>query len=298
MNQESPRDEYTPAAVEACEKALRTIVTHIGPWGEQFVLLGGLVPSYLIPELPDGIEPHVGTTDLDIVLGVAMAKDADEAYRTLQKNLQDAGFAPARSPETGVELSYAWQRIVDGVPVTLEFFCPVQEGGEPGRLRRNPAAGVGSRISAIQLRGAELAGRDASAIVLRGPTLDEGGDREVTVHVAGLLPFLTLKAFALTERVKEKDAYDIVWTVTAFGEGPRDAARTAKNSIVAAEPTVSDGILALTEAFAELGATGPSLYARFFLGVIEAPERRQTLRRYAYGALQEFLAEWNRPTDG
>ena len=68
----TPKDLYTPAAVKACEKALRTILARIGPWGEKIVLVGGLVPSYLVPEIPEGFEPHLGTTDLDVLVGISL----------------------------------------------------------------------------------------------------------------------------------------------------------------------------------------------------------------------------------
>ena len=115
---------------------------------------------------------------------------------------------------------------MDGVNVILEFFCPVEAEGEPGGLKRNPGGEAGSKISAIQLRGAEIAAADCVTVMLSGEVLDHGGHRDVEVQVANILPFLVLKAFALVTRDKEKDAYDIVWTLQAFGEaGPVSAAR-------------------------------------------------------------------------
>jgi hypothetical protein len=108
------------------------------PLGRRMVLVGGLVPRYLVSAAIGTAGPHIGTTDLDVVLGVALATDEEEVYRTLQRNLVEAQFHPGRDEDTGQELSYRWQRDdVDGVRVVLEFFCPVGDG-EPGRLRRNP----------------------------------------------------------------------------------------------------------------------------------------------------------------
>ena len=126
-----------------------------------------MAPRYLVGDLPAEISEHVGTTDLDIVVGVAFSTEEDEAYRTLQQNLKEAQFAPSRNPTTGQEETFRWERQIDGVPVKLEFFCPVGEG-TPGHLRRNPGKNVGSRISAIRTRGAELAGLDYVTVTLRG----------------------------------------------------------------------------------------------------------------------------------
>lgn len=96
----NPRLLYTPQALAACEKALRTILTNIGPWGSRLFLIGGLTPRYLVGTVPRQIREHVGSTDLDIVVGITLATEEAEAYRTLQQNLRAAQFAPARNRET------------------------------------------------------------------------------------------------------------------------------------------------------------------------------------------------------
>jgi len=169
-----PRAVYTPEALAACEKALRTILTKVGPWGQRLVLIGGMTPRYLVGRLPVDVKEHIGTTDLDIVVGVMISTEEEEAYRTLQQNLRDARFAPARNPDTGQEETFRWTREVDGVGVRLEFFCPVGNG-QPGQLLRNPGPNVGSRISAVRTRGAELAAMDNVVVSLGGELLDHGG---------------------------------------------------------------------------------------------------------------------------
>jgi len=189
-----PVDDYTPEALGACEKALRTIVSRIGVWGERLILFGGLAPRYIVPDVPADLSEHSGTTDLDVVVGLAIGGDDAAVYSKLQEELKNAGFK--QSPEG----SYAWERRVDSVKVVLEFFCPVEEEGKAGRLKRNPGGSAGSRVSAIQLRGAELAGADCATRTLSGDILDHGGRRDVEVRVVNILPFLVLKAFALDRR--------------------------------------------------------------------------------------------------
>ena len=293
-----PRAEYTPAAVEACEKALRTLLTKIGPWGAQLVLIGGLAPKYLVGEAPVGLSPHVGTTDLDVVVGIALETDDEAAYRTLQKNLFDSGFSPSRDPDTGQETSFRWERAVDGVGVALEFFCPVGEG-VPGRLRRNPGAGVGTRISAIQIRGAELAAADHLIVLLSGDTLDHGGIREgVEAKVANILPFLVLKALALRERDKDKDAYDIVWTLNAYKNGPASVVADGRTSLIAGRVEVTEAIDLLRALFRTPEHSGPSKYARFEIQNPEDSDARDRLRLRAHGTVTEFLRLWDARDSG
>jgi len=244
-----------PEALAACEKALRTILTNIGPWGDK--LIGGMTPRYLVGTVPQDMSEHIGSTDLDIVVGVTLATEEAEAYRTLQQNLRDAHFGPARNPNTGQEETFRWERDVDGVRVLLEFFCPVGVG-QAGQLLRNPGQNVGSRISAVRTRGAELAGMDHFEVTLRGELLDEGGIQEgVIARVGNLLPFIVLKAFAIEERNKSKDSYDLVWPLNAYKEGPRSCVEAIARSPVIRHPGVPVAINHLKTNFQTLEHRGP-----------------------------------------
>jgi len=105
---------------------------------------------------------------------------------------------------------------------------------------------------------------------------------------------VVLKAFALVTRDKEKDAYDIVWTLQAYGEaGPVSAAAAAVQSPIIDREEVAEAMAILEERFSELDRQGPSNYARFFLGGRDdADEERTRLRRDARGAVQTFMARW------
>jgi len=70
MADPSPQHLYTPQALEACEKALRTILTKVGPWGGKLLLIAGMAPKYIVGNAPMDMKEHVGTTDLDVVVGV------------------------------------------------------------------------------------------------------------------------------------------------------------------------------------------------------------------------------------
>lgn len=282
-----PIEEYTPEALQACEKALRTIISRIGEWGPRLILFGGLAPRYIVDSPPSDVGEHTGTTDLDVVVGMEIEVDDEGVYTKLQQELRNAGF------KVSDEGSWAWERRVDDVTVLLEFFCPVEEGGEAGQLKRNPGGEAGSRVSAVQLRGAEIAGADCSSRVLAGEVLDEGGHREVELRVVNILPFLVLKAFALETRDKEKDAYDIVWTLNAFGDqGPTSAAEAASESPIASNAEVAAALEILERRFRDPFEKGPSNYARFFLGGRDAEDERMRFRRDAQGTVRTFLERW------
>ncbi|MGC8473304.1 MAG: hypothetical protein ACP5PW_02705 [Candidatus Dormibacteria bacterium] len=83
-----------------------TLLGDLGPWRERLYLVGGLAPRYIVGELPAGVAQHIGTTDVDLVIGLALGDATPETYRTLEANLKRAGFQ--------AEASFRWTRLVDG----------------------------------------------------------------------------------------------------------------------------------------------------------------------------------------
>lgn len=292
----NPRDdrtaEYTREKVEACEKALRSLLSAVGTrWRERIVVVGGMVPFYLYEdeEIPEDLDPHVGTIDLDIGVGVLVEEGDEEAYTELERQITELGF---RLPED--KKKWRWARDVDGVTVVLEFLGPVREGDEPGRQTSEPIGGTGN-LYALAVRGVELVPRDCIRVDLDGDTLDHAGRREVTAQVANLLPFLMLKSFALEERVKHKDSYDIVWSLMAHPEGPPGVARLAAESPIATNGTVEEAIALLRTHYETPEHIGPARFAEFELsrlGRENDQDLRDRLRRDAHGAMTRFLDEW------
>jgi hypothetical protein len=138
-----------------------------------------------------------------------------------------------------------------------------------------------------------LAAIDNFAVILRGDTLDHGGIQEgVEARVAGLLPFLVLKAYAIEQRDKEKDSYDVVWTLNAFEKGPRSAVNAMAKSPVIDRPEIPVAIGYLRKNFQAIEHRGPSQYAKFERSE-GTDEERLRLRRDAYGTLNEFLTYWD-----
>jgi len=230
--------QYDEATTARCERALITLLGDVGPWGDRIYLAGGLAPRYILGELPEGVPPHVGTTDVDLVIGLALGDETPETYRTLESNLKRSGFT-AGSP------SFRWHREVDGVRVTIEFLCET-ESVEPGRIFKPKRETVGSNLGAFNVRGAGLVQRDHTEHVLEAERLDAGGMSRVTVRVAGILPYIVLKILAFQDRHENKDAYDLVFCLLHHGGGPVEAGRVASQSPVAHESQVAEALALLT----------------------------------------------------
>lgn len=138
--------DYDEDTTKRCERALVTLLGDLGPWRERVYLVGGLVPKYLVGQLPYGARAHVGTTDVDLVVSLAVAGDAPETYRTLRNNLKSSGFHQQQP-------SFRWSRDADGVTVLVEFLCETDEV-EPGDIFQPKGESTGSGFAAFNVRGA------------------------------------------------------------------------------------------------------------------------------------------------
>lgn len=306
------RQDYNRGILDACYRALATIVKAVD--GQQFprlVLIGGLAPTLLLDnEHIDTLfknELHPGTNDVDLCVQVELTDD-ETLYASLLRNLKSLGFEQMKRNDGIRESTWQWVRAVDGRKIAVEFLAP-EDGvktaaGAPtsGRIGEESANKPGDEIGAFRLPAGELALQDAEQrtlhVDLLGPPdeLSAGGAR-VTVWVANILPMLVLKSLALRNRHKHgKDAFDIVWLLTRWPDGPKAAARAAARSPVADSHHVSDAMAILKDAFADSEQYGCRGYAVFELGgkaAKQSPTETLNHALYARGAVQEFLAEWH-----
>lgn len=258
-----------------------TLLGELGPWRERIYLAGGLAPRYLIGRLPEGARAHVGTTDVDLIIGLALGDEEPVTYRTLQNNLEKARFKQ-REP------SFRWAREVDGVTILVEFLCETDDV-EPGRVYRPKGESAGAKLSAFNVRGAQLVRDDFVERDIEGERLDSGGRSRVTVRVTNILPYTVLKILAFQDRHENKDAYDLVFTLLHYEGGPRQAGRSAATSAVRQSPQVSEALSMLEERFRDVGQDGPHAYASF-LAAPEDDGEKARLRQEAVAVVREFLA--------
>jgi hypothetical protein len=277
--------DYDEASTARCERALVTLLGDVGPWRERIYLIGGLAPRYLVGPLPRGARAHVGTTDIDLVIGLTVGDETPETYHTLQNNLQKADFDQKES-------NFRWARRVDGVNVVVEFLCET-EAVPAGSVFRPKAGSTGSKVGAFNVRGAHLVGRDFVEREIEGERLDGGGRSKVTVRVANVLPYTVLKILAFQDRHENKDAYDLVFCLLHFGDGPDAAGNAAARSVIARDARVTEGLALLGERFRDVEQDGPAAYGKF-LAEPDDPEDSARLRREAVATVRAFLDAFHR----
>lgn len=269
--------DYDDITTARCERALVTLLGDVGPWSQRVYLAGGLAPRYIVGTLPEGARPHVGTTDVDLVIALTLGDESPEAYRTLENNLKKAGFKD--------ETSFRWKKVVDDVTVTIEFLCETDKV-EPGKIFK-PRQGLGSGLGAFNVPGAQLVARDFSEVEIEADRLDDGGRSKVVVRVAGILSYTVLKTLVFQDRHENKDAYDLVFCLLNFGDGPSDAGRQAKDSAIRSDAQVVAALQLLRERFESADHDGPHAYSAFLDdGDTDAAAQR---RQEAVAVVREFL---------
>jgi hypothetical protein len=263
--------EYDPTLTALCERMLVTVIGNAGFWGRRLYLVGGLVPRYLYGPATPGAA-HVGSRDVDLAVVLMVDDPTSKSYETLAKNLLDGGFVQAPRES---DPDFRWRKEVEGASLVLEFICETAEVA-PGRNFK-PRSGSGSRFQAFNVRGARLVSLDCKSVQITAERLDDGGISTVGVQVAGLLPFVVLKVLAFGDRHHDKDAYDMVWTISNHPDGAEGAGRAMASSPVASDPLCAEAIELLRDRFSDPGHDAPVAYSAF-MGVGSDRESAARLR--------------------
>ena len=108
--------------------------------------------------------------------------------------------------------------------------------------------------------GADLALRFYQLVAIEGD-MPEGGGNRVQIAVASIPALLAMKGYAITKRLKKKDAYDIYYSIRNFPGGV-DALAAATKPLLDFE-TARRGYLHIAEKFRHLDDYGPISVRQF-----------------------------------
>lgn len=248
--------EYPRKQAELVRQTCLYIATKLGDLLDELVVIGGLVPSLLIPEqsVPRGEDTHVGTMDLDLGLSLALL-NADR-YEELTTRLRRAGFEPDVN-EAGNPTFQRWKIEPSGSrKVTVDFVIPPSlDEDEGGKIRH-----IEKDFAAVITPGLHLAFKDRRSVSLRGSTiLGEKASREIWVCGPGA--FVILKALAFGTRGENKDAYDLYYVIRNYGSGIDDVFKCLNPFLHEQETQKALQILRLD--FSGPDGVGPSRVAEF-----------------------------------
>ena len=251
--------DYTPETFERVKRTCLTVATVLGDWLEQVTVVGGIVPSLLVPQdrLPLGAEPHAGTTDLDLALEL-MVLDA-QRYASIAELLRAAGYVRDVN-DAGNPTCQRWRTAPSlGYKVVIDFLIP--------RADRLPASAnlqhLERDFAAMATAGLHLVARHRLAYTLSGHT--ESGERATrTVYVCGPGAFVILKAHAIRKRRKYKDSYDLDYLLRHYPGGLEAICSEVVDLLADEDARQALGYLELD--YATIDTVGPARAASFVWG--------------------------------
>jgi hypothetical protein len=252
-----------PLDPTAASRAVLIDVSNVlGAFRNNLVLVGGWVPELLFPN-----RGHIGSLDVD--LAVRVGAPANNAYQSILSRLTEAGYMLRANPTRFV-------KNVPGTrePVKVDLICGQNEAGELGTVQVNEL-----RLSC--LRGIDLAFIACQEVEVSGPTPD-GPENKVRVWVVRPEAYILIKAFALAERKKTKDAYDIAFVLANYE--PSLAELAARVRALLGHELAREGLRILKDKFATINSVGPDSAAREQQGA--DPEQA---RRAAFEDAQELF---------
>lgn len=220
------------------------------------MLVGGWVPELLYPN-----RGHIGSLDVD--LAVSQTALGENVYQTILNCMIKAGYSHHLSPTR-------FTKQVPGVeePVKVDLV-----GGQYGGGAKAQTIQV-DELQLNTLRGLDLAFEACREIEISGIRPDGSRDR---VRGRIVLPeaYILIKAFALDERMKTKDAYDIHFILRNYPPDVQSLA--ARVQPLLSNRLAQEGYGILKTKFATLESVGPSWAAQV------AAERGENYQQWQRG---------------
>ncbi len=270
-------NDYTEAAVAAAKAVLLELTHLLQDYRDNIIVIGGWVPELLAS---GGLPPHVGSMDVDLALDHRKLQAA--GYRTIKDLLDGRGYY-----QKGGQYPYKFFRevTVPGTAKSVEVEIDLLAGEYEGTGKSHKHQKIQEGLQPRKVRGCELAfDLPAREVPLEG-TLPGGAKDTVTLRVASIVPFLAMKGIALEKRMKEKDAYDIVYCLTTYPGGYEAIAQEflphRRHGIV------REGLGYIAKHFASTDSIGPVWHADF--NDVTDPDEREIEIQGAYQRVTAFL---------
>lgn len=238
--------DYSADQVEAARSVLLELVHLLGEYRDDIVVVGGWVPQLI---LPPGKRHHVGSIDVDLALNHRNLRES--GYATIQALLSRRGY------EQDPRQPFIYHRTVvvngNAIKVEVDFLAGEYEGTGP-KHRTQPVHEGRAR----KARGCDLAFELYVETNIEGE-LPEGGRDQARIRVSSAVAFLVMKGMALHDRLKEKDAWDIHFTLTNYPGGLDALAQEIRPH----HRLVQEGLRKIAEKFASPDHIGPNFVADF-----------------------------------
>jgi hypothetical protein len=260
----------------ASRAVLIEVMNVLGAFRDDIVLVGGWVPELLYPG-----HGHIGSLDVD--LAVSRAAIGETVYQTILNRMMAAGYSHHASPTR-------FTKPVAGVeePVKVDLIGGQYEGGDKVKSIQV------NELELNTLRGLDLA-FEASTLIEVSGIMPDGSQNTVRARIVLPEAYILIKAFALDERQKEKDAYDIHFVLRNYP--PEIEVLAARVRPLLSKSLAREGYGILKTKFAKLDSVGPVWAASV---AAQHGENYEQWQRSAFEFAQALFAatEANAPGEG
>lgn len=243
---------------EAARAVLIEVLNALGAMRDELIVVGGWVPDLLYPT-----QNHMGSLDVD--LAVSPRALGDSAYSSIRERLTQIGYTMRESPTR-----FFKQFSCLANPVKIDLIT----GQYVTQHKRDSILVDELRINA--LRGIDLAFESFENITIEG-NMPDGSVNKVAARLVAPEAYILIKAIALEERTKDKDAYDIAFVLNHYQPSLADLAK--KVHAISKVGIGKEALELLRTKFRTFDSVGPVWAAR---AAMTAGEDRDMFQRAAY----------------
>ena len=253
MREPQSAGDYDDRTTTAVKSVLIEIGQVLGSFNGKFAIVGGAVPWLLLSEAD---MPHIGTGDVD--LGLDPSALGDGEYVRLVEALQEHGYHQ-RDNLRRFQLVRTVPARDDGpdIDVVVDFLM-----SRDAEITKNTPPLI-SQFAVQRADGADLALRFYQMVAIEGD-MPDGGRNLVRIAVASIPALLAMKGYAIANRLKRKDAYDIYYSIRNFPDGI-DALVEATRPLLDVQ-SARQGYCLISDKFRNIEDFGPTSVRRFVEG--------------------------------
>ena len=253
MKEPQSAGDYDDRTTTAVKSVLIEIGQILGSFDGKFAVIGGAVP-WLLLNAAD--MPHSGTIDVDLSLDPSALGDGE--YVRLVEVLQKHDYQQRENrPRFQLVRTVPARNGGPDIDVVVDFLIP-----RDAQIVKNRPPLL-SDFAAQRANGAELALKYNQMVAIEG-YMPGGGRNLVHINVASIPALLAMKGYALTKRLKLKDAYDIYYSVRNFPEGI-DALSKATLPLLK-DQSARKGYCSISGKFRNVEDHGPTCVRKFVEG--------------------------------
>lgn len=245
-------NDYDDRITAAVKSVLIEIAQILGSFRGKFAVIGGIVPTLVLTETE---MTHIGTTDIDLSLDAESLGDGE--YADLVQVLMNSGYGQRGDRRFQLVREVSTEDEGEPINIIVDFLMP-----RDAKVIRNKPALI-DEFAVQRADGAALALRFPQRIQLEGK-MPDGSRNRVEIAVASIPALLAMKGFAINNRMKRKDAYDIYYCIRNYPGGFEQLAQECRAVLATDEGKRGYGHIA--EKFHDVDGFGPQSVCLFVEG--------------------------------